>query len=199
MNKQEFLTKLENGLKGLSKCDIEERLSFYSEMIDDRIEDGLTEAAAIEEIGDVESVIAQIVSEIPLTKLVKEKIKPKKRLSVLEIILLVLGSPIWLSVLISVFAVILSVYVSLWAVIICLWAVFVSFLGSALGGFLWGIANIIFSDTLISVAIFGLGFVCVGLAVFMFYVSRLATKGLLILTKKTVLAIKNSLIKKEAV
>ena len=37
MNKQEFLTQLRQGLSGLPQDDIEKRLTFYSEMIDDRI------------------------------------------------------------------------------------------------------------------------------------------------------------------
>ena len=37
MLKTEFLTELQNGLSGLPQADIDERLSFYSEMIDDRI------------------------------------------------------------------------------------------------------------------------------------------------------------------
>ena len=65
-------------------------------------------------------------------KLIKEK-TPKRRLGVWEIVLLVLGSPIWLSLLIAAFAVILSLYISLWAVIISFWAVFGSFIGCALG------------------------------------------------------------------
>lgn len=47
MNKQEFLVKLRKGLSGLPKEDIEERLTFYSEMIDDRMEEGLSEEEAV--------------------------------------------------------------------------------------------------------------------------------------------------------
>ena len=43
MNKQEFLAELRRGLSGLPRDDIEERLSFYGEMLDDRIEEGLSE------------------------------------------------------------------------------------------------------------------------------------------------------------
>ena len=60
MNKQEFLMRLSKGLSGLPKDDVEERLSFYSEMIDDRIEEGLSEDAAVSEIGDVDKIISQI-------------------------------------------------------------------------------------------------------------------------------------------
>ena len=40
MNKTEFLNELEARLKGLPKEDVEERLEFYSEAIDDRVEEG---------------------------------------------------------------------------------------------------------------------------------------------------------------
>ena len=51
MNKQEFLSGLRKGLCGLPQDDIEERLSFYGEMIDGRIEEGLSEEEAVSEIG----------------------------------------------------------------------------------------------------------------------------------------------------
>ena len=39
MNKQEFLAELRKRLSGLPQADIEERIVFYSEMIDDRTEE----------------------------------------------------------------------------------------------------------------------------------------------------------------
>ena len=47
MGKQEFLAQLRKGLQGLPQEDIEERLTFYSEMIDDRMEEGLSEEEAV--------------------------------------------------------------------------------------------------------------------------------------------------------
>ena len=47
MSKQEFLAQLRKGLSGLPKEDLEERLTFYSEMIDDRIDDGMAEEEAV--------------------------------------------------------------------------------------------------------------------------------------------------------
>ena len=46
MNKQEFLNQLRSGLNGLPHEEIEERVMFYSEMIDDRVEEGLSEEDA---------------------------------------------------------------------------------------------------------------------------------------------------------
>lgn len=107
MSKQEFLERLRKGLSGLPQNDIEERLTFYSEMIEDRKEDGISEEEAVSAVGTVDEIVAQVVSEIPLVKIAKERIKPKRRLSVGEIVLLILGSPIWLSLGIAAFAVIL--------------------------------------------------------------------------------------------
>ena len=75
MNKQEFLLELSKGLSGLPMEDIEERIVFYGEMIDDRMEDGLSEEDSVREIGNVDEIISQIIAETPITKLVKEKIK----------------------------------------------------------------------------------------------------------------------------
>lgn len=197
MSKNEFLEQLRKGLSGLPQQDVEERLTFYSEMIDDRMEEGLSEEEAVCEIGNVDEIISQIIADTPITKLVKEKIKPKKRLKAWEILLLVLGSPIWLSLGIAVFAVILSLYISLWAVIISLWAVFASLAACSIGGVAAGIAFVIGGNGLSGIAMIGAGIVCAGLSIFMFYGCKATTKGTLILTKKMAICIKKCIIKKE--
>ena len=199
MSKQEFLFLLRKGLSGLPQDEIEERLSFYSEMIDDQMEEGLSEAEAVLEVGSVDEIVTQVIAEIPLTKIAKERLKSKRRLRVWEIILLVLGSPIWLSLGIAAFAVILAIYVSLWAVIISLWAAFISVIGLALGEIISGIAIACNGNALSGIAMLGTGIVCAGISIFSFYACKVATKGILLLTKKIVVWIKNCFIKKEEV
>ena len=197
MTKQEFLSELREGLSGLPQDDIEERVNFYSEMIDDRIEEGLTESEAVLEIGSVESIIAQTIEELSLTKLAKENHKPNRRLKAWEIVLLALGSPIWLSLGIAAIAVIISLYASLWAVVISLWAVFASFVGCAIGCTFGGII-ISFAESLpLGIALIGAGIFCAGLSIFMFFLCKLATKGAVFLGKKMLIGIKNLFIKKE--
>lgn len=197
MNKMEFISQLRKGLSGLPKNDIEERLSFYSEMIDDRIEEGLSEDDAILQIGPVNEIVAQIIGDIPLSKLVKERITPKKKLRIWEIILLTLGSPIWLSLLIAAFAVIISLYISLWSIIISFWAIFVSVIACALGSVASGIIIALSGKYLICLAMIGAGIIFTGLSIFFFYGCKLATKGILLLTKKIAYSIKNSFVRKE--
>ena len=197
MNKQEFLAQLRKGLSGLPQDDIEERLTFYSEMIEDRIEEGLSEEEAVSAVGPVDEIVAQVVADIPLTKIAKEKIKPKRRLKAWEIVLLALGSPIWLSLGIAAAAVILSLYVSLWSVIISLWAVFGSLIGCSFGSMVAGLILTCSGNVLTGIAMISAGIVCAGLSIFMFYGCKAATKEILTLTKKIAVWVKNCFIKKE--
>lgn len=194
MNKQDFLEKLRTGLAGLPKDDLDERINFYSEMIDDRMEDGLTEEEAVSQMGDVEEIISQIIAETPFVKIVKEKMKPNRTMKAWEIVLLVLGSPLWLSILLVLFSVILVIYVMIWVVIICLWAIEVSVGACALGGVLSGVVFIAKGDTLSGVAMIGSGIFCVGLAMFGFKGCKASTVGAGRLTKKIALGIKNCFI-----
>ena len=192
MTKQEFLTALREALTGLPQSDVDERVGFYAEMIDDRMEEGLTETEAVDAIGSVEEIVLQIVDDYPIGKLVKQRIKPKRRLSTLEIILLVLGFPVWFSLLMAAFVVLLSLYVSLWAIIISLWAVFASLAGLAVGGVLGGLLFVCTGHTLPGVATIAAGMVCGGLSIFTFYGCKTATVGSVKLTKRVALAMKRA-------
>ena len=196
MTKLEFLLALQEQLSALPKNEVKEQLAFYDEMIDDRIEDGLSEEEAVAAVGSVEELAAQIIADIPLNKIAKEKMKTKRKLSVWEIVLLVLGSPIWLSLLIAAFAVALSVYVVLWSVVISLWAVDVSLWACALAGIV-GMAFAFGGNVLTGIAMLAAGLVCAGLAIFLLYGCKLATTGTILLTEKVVLGVKNWFIKKE--
>lgn len=191
MNKQDFLAELRRGLSGLPRDDIEERLSFYGEMLDDRIEEGLTEEEAVSAAGTVDEIVRQTVADIPLAKIAKERIRSKRRLKAWETVLLVLGSPIWLSLGIAAAAVILSVYIVLWAVIVSLWSVFGALAVCAVGSVPECIIFAAGGSGASGLALLGGGLVCAGLSVFMFFGCKKATEGILTLTKKFAIWIKN--------
>ena len=197
MRKQEFMDRLWAGLYGLPKEDVEERLDFYSEMIDDRMEDGLTEEAAVEAVGPVDEIISQIIAETPLTKIVGERMKPTGKRKVWEIVLLVLGSPIWLTLLIAAFAVLLSVYISAWAVIISLWAVEASFIVTVLASVAAAVIMLFKGQLLTGLCLIAAALVLAGLSIFLFFGCLMASKGILLLTKKIVSGIKSLFLRKE--
>ncbi len=197
MNKQDFLNKLKVRLSNLPKQDVEERLNFYSEMIDDRIEEGLSEEEAVSQIGSVDEVVSQIIADIPLTKIIKEKAKQKRKLKPWEIVLLALGSPVWASLLISAFAVIFSLYVAIWSVVASLWAVFASLVACAPFGIVAGIVFALSGNGLSGAAMVGAGIFCAGLSILLFFGCKAVTGSTLLLTKRIALGIKHCFLKKE--
>lgn len=198
MNKQEFLAKLREGLSGLPEDEIQERISFYSEMIDDRIDEGLSEQQAVEQIGNADEIISQIIAEVPLAKLVKQKINRKRGFKFWEVLCLALGAPIWLSLLIGAFCVLVSLYAVVWSVIISLWAVFASMIACAFAGVAAGIVIALGGKAVSGIALLGAGIFCAGFSIFAFFGCKAITKGVAIITKKIVFGIKNCFVKKEA-
>lgn len=182
MTKLNFLLALHERLSDLPQDEVEERLTFYIEMIEDRMEEGLSEEDAVAAVGSIDEIAGQIISELSSVPIAKEA-KPKRRLKAGEIVLLVLGSPIWLSLLIAAFAVILSLYISVWAVIISLWAVFASLAGCGLGGIAGGIILSCVGNPHAGLVLIAAGFVCAGLSIFLLYGCKAVTIGTARLTK----------------
>ena len=169
MTKREFLEQLAGKLPQEER---EERLAFYSEMIDDRMEEGLTEEEAVASIDVAEENIPE------------EKPKSKRKWTAGETVLLVLGSPVWVSLLIAAFAVVFSLYASLWAILISFWAVFGSMVACGVCLSLAGAGFAVGVNVPSGLAMLGCGFVCGGLSIFCFYGCHWATKATVHLTQK---------------
>ena len=94
-------------------------------------------------------------------------------------------------------AVLLSVYVVLWSVVVSVWSAFGSLVACAFGGVVAGAIFAVTNNALTGIALIGASLVCAGVAVFMFFACKAATKGIILLTKKIALGIKKSFVKKE--
>lgn len=195
MTKIEFLLDLYRHLDGLPEQEVTDQINYYGEMIDDRMEEGLTEEMAVAQIGSAEEIATQILSETPITKLIKAR--KKRRLTGTEITLLILGFPLWLPLLVAAFAVVFSLWISLWAVVISLWSVPVSLAACGIGGIIGGIILAVTSKALSGIALIGTALVCIGLSVFAFYGCKAATKTSAVLTKRLWLWIKKCIMHKE--
>ena len=121
MTKQEFLSELERALGKLPHAEVEQALAFYDEAISDRMEDGLSEAEAVADLGPIDEIAAQIAAETPPIPRAIARANTGSR--TLNIVLLAVFSPIWIPVVLALAAAALAVYVAIWAVIAALWAV----------------------------------------------------------------------------
>ncbi len=198
MNKAEFNQYLSEKLRDLPQSDIEKSLNFYCEIIDDRMEDGMSEEEAVAAVGDIDKIVKEILLDAPLANLMKAKLKPRGKMHGWEIALLVIGFPLWFPLLMAFGAVFLSVYVVIWSLIISLYAVDLSFAVA-------GVAGVIQAFVLFTVGVpsglfmLGCAIFSAGIAIFAFFGVRELTGMLIRLTGSFMRSVKSMLIKKESV
>ena len=179
MTKHDFLNALRKKLSYLPKEEIRERLNFYSEMIDDRMEEGLSEEAAVSGIGSVDEIAAQILSDAGNSKSVQ-----KKRNHAWRILLIVLGSPVWLSLLLSAVAIGISLFVSLWTCITSLWGTFIALVLCGFGCLLAAAGFALFGYGTSGLFLVAVGLICAGAAMFFLLGVKYLTEAVVWLTKR---------------
>ncbi len=193
MTKQEFLNALSERLQGIPKEDREKSLEYYSEMVDDRTEDGLTEEQAVKAMGSVGEIADRIINDMPVEKLLKTKVTPKRKLSAWEIVLIAVGFPVWFPIGISLIAVAFSLYLVLWVLIFCIYVVALSFAVSGLATVISLFVSIFGGHALWGLFLFGCGMVLLGLSIPVFIGALRVTFGCIHITGKCFKNVKSSL------
>ncbi len=197
MNKEAFLQELTKRLYGLSENDLNERLAYYGEVLDAKVENGMTEEEAVASIGSVDTVVNRIMSEIPLTKLVREKVETEKKGNAWKIVLLILLFPIWFPLLVALFAVFFSLLVAIWAIILAFYIVDLALMISAVVLIPGSVVLFFVGGPGATVLGIGAAFVCAGLSVLLFLFCGLLVKGTVKLMKLMLLGIKSVFVGKE--
>lgn len=108
MTKEEFLIELKIRLKKYGIANSDQYISYYSEFLDDLIEDGYTEKEAINKIGSPNKVILSILSD--------ENVQIPKAKSKVKSALLLLGIPVWGPIMAAGYIILLAL---VFAVMIC--------------------------------------------------------------------------------
>lgn len=127
MTRDEFLDRLGELLACLPADQVEETRQFYAEAIADRMEDGMSEQEAVAAIGAPGAVAEAVLDDLPAVP--RAIAKTRRRSTVLLWLLTVVGSPVWVPLLLAFVAVALIVYVCIWVLALCVWIV-----AAALGG-----------------------------------------------------------------
>ncbi len=197
MDKYDFLLALEARLAGLPEADRQASLDFYSEMLDDLVEGGMTETEAVASLGSPEAIAEEILMDTPLPKLIKAKMKPKRRMRAWEIVLIAVGSPVWFPILIALFAVALSLYITLWAVVLSLYAADLAFAVSAPAGILAAVVLFASGKPAAALLFLGAGLALAGLSILWFLLCNLTAKGMWKLGRLTLRGIKACFIRKK--
>ena len=194
MNKQQFLDAIRDKIGALPSQDRERSLDFYSEIIDDRMEDGLTEEQALEAMSSVEEVAAQILADAQLPN--GEPPRVSRKLRVWGIVLLVLGAPLWIPLVLSAAIVLLSACIVLWSCVLSLYAADLCLALGAVAGIAGGIFYLTTGSVGPALLFIGAALVLAGLAIAAFFLCNLAAKGVILLSKYAFLGMKALIIRK---
>lgn len=198
MDKAAFLAGLRERLAGLPQTDMQNSLDYYAEMIDERIEDGMPEEDAVRDVGSPDEIASQILSEIPLPRLVREKVRRRRAPQAWEIVLLVLGAPLWLPLLLAFLAAALSVYAVIWSVVATLYAADLSLAAGAVLAAAQCVFALRQASYLPAAVLVGAALCFAGLTVFLFLGSNAAAGGVLRLSRTLILGIKSRFVRKGA-
>ena len=156
MEKREFLRRLSRALSPLTREERARMLEYYAEMIDDRVEQGENEAAVIAGLGDIRQLADGLVADAASRGELRQGPKP------LPTVLIVLGSPIWLVLLVCLAVVILCIYVVAWVVVVTLlFTVFSLELAGVFG--IFRLFLFLGENPASAFFVFGAGTVCAGL------------------------------------
>lgn len=196
MNKNEFLTALSDGINGIPESDRRRAVEYYSEMIDDRIEEGCTEEEAVLGLGNIDDICRQILMEAPLPYLVKAAAKPDRRLRAWEIVLLILGSPVWVPLAFTAVVLILVFWLVLWAMAISLYALDLSLALVFPAGIVQSVIMLAMGRGAEALLYSGTGFICLGIAILLFFALNKLTKCIAKLCALTLKGIKSLFIRK---
>jgi len=195
MNKMEFLAALKGRLDGLSPNDVNKSLEFYAEMIDDRVEEGLTEEQAVMEIGSPIDVADKIIAEMPIATVIKSKIKNRGKLSGWMIALLAILSPVIFSLFLAFSITYITVIAVIWSLFVMLVGIIIGFIVGGLGGVVVSIIQAVAGTSPSFLFTLSASLMLMGLGLLLMLTVKSAYKGTAFLTSRTAKFIKSLIVK----
>lgn len=195
MNKQEYLAQLRAALACLPEGEIEESVAFYTEMIDDRVADGLTEEEATAQLDDPKAAARAIIADLPVVP--RTVVRTKQRNRALYWTLVILGFPLWFPLLAAAALVAFTGVLVIWLLVAGLWMLAAGLLfGGPLGIVvcLWGLAN---GQVPYGVVELGSGLVCFGLGLFCLHGALAASRALAQVSRQWIAKMKAPFVKEK--
>ena len=193
MNKQEYLAQLRAALACLPEGEIEESVAFYTEMIDDRVADGLTEEEATAQLDDPKAAARAIIADLPVVP--RTVVRTKQRNRALYWTLVILGFPLWFPLLLAAGMLVLAGLLTIWCLILGLWLLAAGLLAGGplgIGVCLWALAV---GQPAYGVFELGSGLLCFGLGLFCLHGAVAASKTLMQVSRQWIAKAKAPFVK----
>ncbi len=176
MSKSIFIDTLRGLLEPLNKEERDKFISYYEEIIEDYKESGLTEQEVIDKIGSPQSIANDILSEQNSINI------PSSNSKILNKILLILGFPLWGSLLLTAVLFILSVYIVILCIPFTTGVSSIAFFGAALVSII-GSPFMMFDTLNVGVVQLGLGVSSIGMSILLGFITIYLSKNIIGITK----------------
>ena len=161
MKKAAFLKSLARQLKGIPRSDIRQTLAYYSEAVSDAMDDGLSEEEAVRSLGTAEEIAHSVKEELAQSG----KLPQARKRSGFTVLLLILGFPVWFSLLAAGAGILIGVFACIFALIIAAWALPLSFAAGTLYAAVCALYALIHGNLAVCACFAGAALVCAGLCV----------------------------------
>lgn len=195
-----FLRELERRITRLPRSETEKSLAYYSEMIDDMTEDGMSEEAAVLQLGSMDEIVEQIMLDAPFKALFRARKKEKHTMRPWEIILLVLGSVVWVPVLLALAGLGICLLGALVGIVAAIFGIVIACAVGAVGVLCalvwWSFTTAGIAAPGIAVGV-GAALILAGLTVLAFLGAVRLVKWLICLLRRLMRRLKGLIIKKE--
>ncbi|MCI8388899.1 MAG: DUF1700 domain-containing protein [Clostridiales bacterium] len=211
MTKIEFRAALASKLQSIPLAERAKPLDYYDEMICDRMEDGMSEADAVADLGNIDDIANEILSQYTITSLApvteapkneggstntgtpefdsydaKNEPKREKRRSNagLWIAVGVLGFPFWIALAAMAFALIIGLWCIVWAIVISVGAMLAATLAVGVVGIPYGIYAIFAVSPPYAIYVIGTALVSLAIMLVLVIVIRYVFKGAVWISKQ---------------
>lgn len=166
MKKAEFVELLRQELAVLPQGELDKHLNYFEELINDMMDDGMSEEEATARLGDPSQAAKQILESMPNPP--KPTFRPEKanvkKVSFWMALGLILSSPLWITLLAVGVAVIVTVVVVVLAVLAAVCAVVLALIVGGIGMIVASFLTVGTSAATGAVMV-GVGLLCVGLGI----------------------------------
>lgn len=204
MTKNEYLGKLRKLLAGLPEKDVRSSLLFYEEVINDRMNEGMSEEDAVAEIGSPEEAADAIIDETPLTKIAKHKIKSREKKEIprwlfgLLCATAIIWVPIAFALTVALGAVVLSLFLTIGILALSIGITFAVLVPVGIAVAVLSVCALVGGKGAIALLTLGGGLVCAGIGVPLMMLGVSCVKGAMKLMGKMIFGFKKILLKKRS-
>lgn len=192
MTKSIFIENLRVLLKSINEDERNKFISYYEEIFDDYMENGFTEEEVINKIGSPESIANSILEEQDSLNIKVPSFNSK----ILNTVLLILGFPLWGSLLLTVALIILSIYIIIFCVPFTTGVMSVSFFGAGLFGVIASLF-LMFDSLALGIVQLGVCISLIGASILLGIITLYVSKKVMSITSKLTLKIVKSFKRKE--